>query len=142
MVFHRDACVVTAVENTIQGGAINTHSTTLDIQGGFRTEFEARIVYSPFNVGARTYVLLILENRQPADTLNGVIHICSVCHKVIGEKKTLTRIEAYARKYEGVVFSHGLCPECFKAEMIKVEALPVDEPKRHRSKVMTAWPQT
>lgn len=142
MVFRRDACVVTAVENAIQGGDINRHSTTLDIHPeGFRTELEASIVYSPFNVGARTYVLLIFENRQPVDTLNGVIHICSVCHKVIDEKKTLTRLEAYAREYEGVVFSHGLCPECFKSEMINVEAFPVDEPKRLRSKVMTAWPQ-
>ena len=51
----------------------------------------------------------------------GVIRICSVCHKVIGERETLARIEAYAKEYMGVKFSHGYCSKCFQLELDRVQ---------------------
>ena len=62
------------------------------------------------------------------DDMKGVIHICSVCHQIIDEKKTLARLEAYAKEYTGVQFSHGLCLKCARLEMAKIEAYAVEKP--------------
>lgn len=60
--------------------------------------------------------------------IQGVILICSACHKIIDKKKTLTQIEAYAKEYTGIKFSHGLCAKCFKLEMAKIEEYAFEKP--------------
>lgn len=66
-------------------------------------------------------MFLILDEMCKTDDMNGVIQICSVCHKIVDEKKALAQLEAYAKEYSGVKFSHGLCPKCFRLEIAKIE---------------------
>ena len=98
------------------------------MQEGSRSKLETRITCSPFHNGAGTQVLLVFEEMRKTDDMNGVIHICSVCHQIIDEKKALAQLEASAKEYSGVKFSHGLCPKCFRLEMAKIEEYAVDKP--------------
>ena len=50
-----------------------------------------------------------------------VIRVCYTCGQIIDKKKALSQIEAYAKKYPAVYFSHGLCRKCYKLEMAKME---------------------
>lgn len=67
-------------------------------------------------------MLLSIEVDTNRSEMQGLIRICSACHKVIDENETLARIETYAQKYAGVRFSHGFCPKCFKEELAKISA--------------------
>ena len=69
----------------------------------------------------------VIEEMRKTDDMKGVIHICSVCHQIIDEKKALIQLEAYAKEYTGVKFSHGLCPKCFRLEMTKIEEYTVEK---------------
>lgn len=126
---YRDSFIGKSVKEAFQGNRIVRRFTKLDShQEGFRTKLATRITCSPFHTGAGTQVLLVFEEMRKTDDMKGVIHICSVCHQIIDEKKTLTQLEAYAKEYTGVEFSHGLCPKCFRLEMAKIEEYAVEKP--------------
>ena len=141
-ILRRDAVLVTSVERAIHERRVVKCTARLDIfPEGFRMGPATMITCSPFDIGARRHALLIFENMRSRNEMKGLIHVCSVCHKVIDEQETLARIESYAKEYGGVEFSHGLCPKCLKSEMAKIEAFQVEDPRLCRPKVMTAWPQ-
>ena len=120
--FGKDSIIGKSVKEAFQGSRIVRALTNLEShQEGSRSKLETRITCSPFPNGAGSQVLLIFEEMRKTDDMNGVIHICSVCHQIIDGKKTLVQLEAYAREYSGVKFSHGLCPKCFRLEMAKIE---------------------
>ena len=52
--------------------------------------------------------------------LSGFVVVCSCCHKVKIEREIWDTIEGYISERSKVTFSHGLCPDCYAAE---VEAL-------------------
>jgi PAS domain-containing protein len=117
-------------ERTDRSGA--GHQFELPTPEGPRT-FEADI--SPFftapgRVGGRLVVLrditlrkaaetererLITELRQALDQvrlLEGLLPICSRCHRIRGEDGEWERIETYMHEHAAIEFSHGICPEC------------------------------
>jgi len=128
-IFCRDSIIGKSVKEAFQGRGIVRCFTKLDShQEGIRKKLETWITCSPFHNGAGTQVLLIIEEMCKTDDMKGVIHICSVCHQIIDVKKALTQLEAYAKEYTGVKFSHGLCPKCFRLEMAKIEEYAVEKP--------------
>ena len=130
--FGKDSIVGRSVKEAFQGSRIVRRLTKLEShQEGSRSKLETRITCSPFPNGAGTQVLLIFEEMGKTDDMNGVIHICSVCHQIIDEKKALVQLEAYAKEYSGVKFSHGLCPKCFRLEMAKIEEYAGTNPVRY-----------
>jgi hypothetical protein len=133
--FCRDAFIGKAVKEAVQGHRVVRRYTRLDAhREGYRTRIETGIQCCPFQNGTRTQVLLVFqEMRQPGER-KGVIQICSVCHRIINAKQTLAQLEAYAKEYSGVEFSHGLCPKCYQAEMAKVEAYAFGKPVVHPMK--------
>ena len=50
-----------------------------------------------------------------------VIRVCYTCGQIIDKETALSQIEAFAKKYPAVYFSHGLCRECYKLEIAKME---------------------
>ena len=127
--FSKDSFIGKSIEEAFQGSRIVRRSTKLEThQEGFQTKLETRIICSPFHNGACTQVLLVIEEIRKTDDMKGVIHICSVCHQIIDEKEALNQLEAYAKEYTGVKFSHGLCPKCFRLEMAKIEEYAVEKP--------------
>ena len=127
--FCRAPIIGKSVKEAFQGSRIVRRLTKLEShQEGSRLKLETRITCSPFPNGTGTQVLLVFEEMRKTDDMNGVIHICSVCHQIIDEKKALVQLEAYAKEYSGVTFSHGLCPKCFRLEMAKIEEYAGEKP--------------
>lgn len=45
-------------------------------------------------------------------TLQGLLPICSYCHKIADEKGSWDHLEGYIQKHSEAQFTHGICPEC------------------------------
>jgi DNA-binding response OmpR family regulator len=45
-------------------------------------------------------------------TLQGILPICMLCHKIQNDQKSWERLEKYIAEHSDAQFSHGLCPEC------------------------------
>ncbi|OGR97717.1 MAG: hypothetical protein A2V88_03350 [Elusimicrobia bacterium RBG_16_66_12] len=55
--------------------------------------------------------LLSVANRL--SELEGIIPICAHCRRLRGEGDSYQQMEAYFQKHHsGLVFSHGICPDC------------------------------
>ena len=46
--------------------------------------------------------------------LQGLISICSYCHKIRNDESSWEKLEKYISKHSNAHFSHGICPECMK----------------------------
>jgi PAS domain S-box-containing protein len=55
-------------------------------------------------------------------TLRGMLPICSNCKKVRDDKGYWNQIETYIRDHSEAEFSHGICPQCFRALYPGMEA--------------------
>jgi DNA-binding response OmpR family regulator len=47
-------------------------------------------------------------------TLQGILPICSHCHRIRDDKESWQRLEAYLAEHADVLFSHGICPDCLE----------------------------
>lgn len=47
-------------------------------------------------------------------TLQGILPICTHCHRIRTDKESWERIETYISEHTDALFSHGFCPECVK----------------------------
>jgi phosphoserine phosphatase RsbU/P len=47
--------------------------------------------------------------------LHGLLPICSYCKKIRDDQNYWQQVESYISKHTGVLFSHGICPECYEA---------------------------
>ena len=48
--------------------------------------------------------------------LEGIIPICSYCHKIRDDQNVWQRLESYISQHSEALFSHGMCPECYKKQ--------------------------
>ncbi len=69
---------------------------------------------------AVTVVVLVLTilifkayNRQ-IEALERIIPICCICKKIRDDSGYWDQVEAYISKHSGLIFSHGICPDCMK----------------------------
>jgi CheY-like chemotaxis protein len=71
--------------------------------------------------------LLALKNFELEEALarvhelSGLLPICMHCKKIRDDKGYWNQLEAYISEHSEVLFSHGICPECYKTEMKKFE---------------------
>ncbi|MBI5676008.1 MAG: PAS domain S-box protein [Nitrospirae bacterium] len=56
-------------------------------------------------------------------TLSGMLPICASCKKIRDDKGYWNRIESYITNHSGVLFSHGICPDCEKKMYEELEKL-------------------
>ncbi len=54
-------------------------------------------------------------------TLRGIIPICSYCKKIRDDKGAWEIIESYISNHSDAHFTHGICPECYKKQMKKLD---------------------
>jgi len=47
-------------------------------------------------------------------TLQGFLPICSYCKKIRNDQDYWEQVEGYITKHSEVVFSHGICPDCYE----------------------------
>lgn len=62
---------------------------------------------------------LLIDKLQRAlatiKTLSGMLPICANCKKIRDDKGYWEEVELYVIKHTDAEFSHGICPDCFKA---------------------------
>ena len=46
--------------------------------------------------------------------LQGLISICSYCHRIRNDEETWEKLEKYITNHSEAKFSHGICPECME----------------------------
>jgi len=51
---------------------------------------------------------------EQVKTLQGLIPICSSCHKIRDDNGFWQRLEEYIEAHSEAEFSHGICPDCMK----------------------------
>jgi hypothetical protein len=71
-------------------------------------------------------VLLVVEDISEIAELRQLIPICSVCKKVRDDTESWLRLESYFKDRWDVDFTHGLCPDCHKAELAKLQGRSKD----------------
>jgi hypothetical protein len=55
-------------------------------------------------------------------TLRGIIPICSYCKQIRDDEGSWSQLESYIYSHSDAEFSHGVCPECYKKQMEKLES--------------------
>jgi PAS domain S-box-containing protein len=53
--------------------------------------------------------------------LEGIIPICMYCKKIRDDKESWQKLENYITEHSEALFSHGICPDCAKIQMEKLE---------------------
>lgn len=79
--------------------------------------------------------LVIEELRKAMDeikTLRGLIPICAWCKKIRDDRGYWDQLEVYLSKHSEAIFSHGLCPDCSRAEREKLIVRPAKPADRKR----------
>ncbi len=79
--------------------------------------------------------VIIEELKRAMDeikTLRGLIPICAWCKRIRDDKGYWDQLEVYLSKHSEAVFSHGLCPDCSRAEREKLDMRPVKPGERKR----------
>lgn len=59
-----------------------------------------------------------IEHTERIRRLEGLLPICSYCHKVRDDRSYWQQIEAYLGEHHGTRFTHGICPECFDKHVL------------------------
>jgi PAS domain S-box-containing protein len=57
-----------------------------------------------------------------ARTLAGLLPICANCKRIRDDQGYWQQVETYISQHSEAVFTHGICPECFKAHKAGVKA--------------------
>jgi hypothetical protein len=83
-------------------------------------EIHALITTTGFDYNEARMVFLVIEDISPIMELQQIIPICMYCKKVRTDDQYWHKVEAYFSRHLDMHFSHGLCPDCYKAEIGKI----------------------
>ena len=53
--------------------------------------------------------------------LEGIIPICMYCHKIRDDKGAWNRLVEYISAHSEALFSHGICPDCAREQMVSLK---------------------
>jgi hypothetical protein len=91
------------------------------LSGSTVAELYVLITTTPFTHGGVNMVLLVIEDISQIVELHRIVPICMNCKKIRADDQYWTRVEAYFSRHWDLRFSHGLCPDCAKVEMEKLD---------------------
>ncbi|MCI5150146.1 MAG: response regulator [Candidatus Electrothrix sp. MAN1_4] len=60
-------------------------------------------------------------------TLTGILPICSYCKQIRNDEGYWQQVEEYISEHSTAMFSHGVCPSCYKKAMAHIETINVSE---------------
>ena len=81
--------------------------------------FEGAVLSIAVIVSAIIVTGLVYE--QEKRILVGFLTVCAQCRKIQLEQGAWQQLDQYVAEHSLAVFSHGLCPECFKEAIREVE---------------------
>jgi PAS domain-containing protein len=121
------SCVVRgAVREAFAGRATVRRRARMQLRAGDRVnELYVLLTASPFAHGGRRMVLLVLEDMSEMVELQRIVPICAYCRKVRDDDQYWTRVESYFERHWDLRFTHGICPECLKAQMADIVREPL-----------------
>jgi phosphoserine phosphatase RsbU/P len=83
-----------------------------------KDEFHARIRVGERFINLQNALAERIKELQEAmaqiNTLQGILPICSFCHKIRNDQASWEMLEQYISQHSEAKFSHGICPECLK----------------------------
>jgi hypothetical protein len=121
--FCKDCIIRNSVTEAFNGKRITRRRAKIEIiRNREKIEIYALITATPFNFKEKPLALLVIEDISEIAELQRMIPICSVCAKIRDDKESWSRVESYFKEHWDVDFSHSLCPECYQAEMEKLDA--------------------
>lgn len=109
-------CVLrNSVLRSLQGKAISRNK-------GFFHVFENNeikrltllITTAPTYYQSNPMVIILIEDISLITELQGLLPICSVCHKIRAKGGEWSPLEDYIKKHSEVEFTHDYCPECIQ----------------------------
>ena len=59
---------------------------------------------------------------QQQQVIRGLVSICSYCKKIRVDHAVWQQIEEYVGERGDVMFTHGICPDCYKTVMASMDA--------------------
>ncbi len=59
--------------------------------------------------------------------LQGLLPICSYCTRIRNDRNYWQQVEGYISEHSEVVFSHGICPDCYR-DVVKPELAKLNPP--------------
>jgi hypothetical protein len=65
----------------------------------------------------------LLETLSRVKQLEGIIPICSYCKKIRNDANLWDQMEVYISNHSEALFSHGICPECYKQQLQEINKL-------------------
>ncbi|WPD22260.1 MAG: response regulator [Candidatus Electrothrix aestuarii] len=109
--------------------------TALDTVGDKMTGFSAGgvdYITKPFHqveVLARINTHITLRKREKEleaaleeiKTLTGILPICSYCKQIRNDEGYWQQVEEYIAEHSEAMFSHGVCPSCYKKAMSQLK---------------------
>jgi phosphoserine phosphatase RsbU/P len=83
-----------------------------------KNEFHARIRVGERFIHLQNALAERIKELQEAmaqiNTLQGILPICSFCHKIRNDQESWEMLEQYISEHSDAKFSHGICPECLE----------------------------
>ena len=77
------------------------------------------VTASPIHYEKNTMVIVIAEDVSLITQLQGLIPICSVCHRIHDEKGEWMGLEEYLMKHSEAELTHDICPVCSEKMRLK-----------------------
>jgi DNA-binding response OmpR family regulator len=77
----------------------------------------------------KTHVMLRKRERQleqalaEIKTLSGILPICAYCKQIRNDQGYWQQVEDYISQHSKAMFSHGICPDCYRKEMDSFQAM-------------------
>jgi DNA-binding response OmpR family regulator len=66
------------------------------------------------------------EALEEIKTLTGILPICSYCKQIRNDEGYWQQVEEYITQHSEAMFSHGVCPSCYRKEMADLEATTIE----------------
>jgi nitrogen fixation/metabolism regulation signal transduction histidine kinase len=109
-------CVLRQTAEAVAAGTkVFRHTSAMKLERGGRVHHLSFLVTgAPFEYENMNLVILTLEDITELVELRRIIPICSHCRKVRDDASFWHSVEDYLRRYTGVQFSHGICPDCVR----------------------------
>ena len=81
-------------------------------------KLEEEIAQRRYTQSANEELISKLEEAlEQVKQLEGIISICSYCHKIRDDQNIWQRLEEYISEHTEAMFSHGICPHCAEEQM-------------------------
>lgn len=116
-------CIIRqCVKEAYAGDQVVRRRAHLQLMEGHQTkDFYCLVTATPFEYEHRRLVLLVLEDISQLTELQRIVPICMNCRKVRDDDDYWRQVETYFARHWDLRFSHGLCPECTRKELEKLD---------------------